>query len=104
MIHQYKLGGKNIVIDVCSGCVHSVDELAYDLISLFETNDKATVLKILGEKYANKNGVSSADIEECYEQIEFLKEKGKLFSPDTFEPMANTLKQKTAGVVKALQP
>lgn len=102
MIHQYKLGGKNIVIDVCSGSVHSVDDLAYDLISLFETNDKATVLKILGEKYANKDGVSSADIEECYEQIEFLKEKGKLFSPDTFEPMANTLKQKTAGVVKAL--
>ena len=102
MIHQYKLGGKNIVIDVCSGSVHSVDDLAYDLISLFENNDKATVLKILGEKYANKDGVSSADIEECYEQIEFLKEKGKLFSPDTFEPMANTLKQKTAGVVKAL--
>ena len=102
MIHQYKLGGKNIVIDVCSGSVHSVDDLAYDLISLFENNDKATVLKILGEKYANKDGVSCADIEECYEQIEFLKEKGKLFSPDTFEPMANTLKQKTAGVVKAL--
>ena len=26
MIHQYKLGGYNIVLDVCSGAVHAVDE------------------------------------------------------------------------------
>ena len=29
MIHQYKLNGYNIVIDVYSGSVHSVDEVAY---------------------------------------------------------------------------
>ena len=28
MIHQYKLNGYNIVLDVYSGCVHAVDELA----------------------------------------------------------------------------
>ena len=27
MIHQYKLGGYNIVLDVCSGGVHVVDGL-----------------------------------------------------------------------------
>ena len=26
MIHQYQLGGYNIVLDVCSGAVHVVDE------------------------------------------------------------------------------
>lgn len=26
MIHGYKLGGLNIVLDVCSGSVHVVDE------------------------------------------------------------------------------
>ena len=36
MIHQYKLGGFNIVLDVCSGAVHVVDEVAYDIIGLFE--------------------------------------------------------------------
>ena len=31
MIHQYKLGGYNIVLDVCSGSVHVVDDAAYDI-------------------------------------------------------------------------
>ena len=35
MIHQYKLNGYNIVIDTASGSVHSVDEVAYDVIELF---------------------------------------------------------------------
>ena len=35
MIHQYKLGGYNIVLDTCSGSVHAVDEVAYDIIALF---------------------------------------------------------------------
>ena len=33
MIHQYKLNGYNIVLDVCSGSIHLVDEIAYDLIA-----------------------------------------------------------------------
>ena len=31
MIHQYKLGGYNIVLDVCSGGLHVVDDLSYDI-------------------------------------------------------------------------
>ncbi len=33
MVHQYKLGGWNIVLDTCSGSVHVVDEAAYDVIA-----------------------------------------------------------------------
>lgn len=36
MIHQYKLNGYNIVLDVYSGSVHAVDELAYDAIALVD--------------------------------------------------------------------
>ncbi len=39
MVHQYKLNGCNIVIDTCSGSIHSVDEVAYDIIAMYETND-----------------------------------------------------------------
>ena len=39
MIHSYKLGGLNIVLDICSGSVHSVDEVAYDIIAMFENNE-----------------------------------------------------------------
>lgn len=36
MIHQYKLNGYNIVLDVYSGSVHAVDELAYAAIALID--------------------------------------------------------------------
>ncbi len=99
MIHQYQLGGYNIVLDVCSGSVHVVDEVAYDIIAKYEEQDKETLLKDIAEKYAE---LSFEDIEECYGQVEGLKNAGKLFAEDTFEPIAGKLKEKTAGVVKAL--
>ena len=40
MIHQYKLNGYNIVLDVCSGSVHVVDDAAYDIIALYETHSR----------------------------------------------------------------
>ncbi len=94
MIHQYKLNGYNIVLDICSGAVHVVDDLAYDIISLFEDKSKEEIVEELSKKYEN--------VSECYDQVAVLKENGELFTEDTFEPMANTLKEKTQGVVKAL--
>ena len=102
MIHQYKLGGYNIVLDVCSGSVHVVDEVAYDIIAMFETADRETILKAMADKYADREDITADDLEECYAQVVGLKESGKLFAPDTFEAMAGHLKEKTAGVVKAL--
>jgi len=102
MIHQYKLNGYNIVIDVCSGAVHVVDEVAYDIIAAFETGSREAVLAAVTEKYAGKEGVTPEEIAECYDQVQELKDEGVLFTPDTFESMAGELKQKTAGVVKAL--
>jgi len=102
MIHQYKLDGFNIVLDVCSGAVHVVDEVAYDIIGRFENEDRETILSAMAEKYASREDISASDIAECYEQVASLKESGKLFAPDNFAPMATRLKEKTAGVVKAL--
>ncbi len=102
MIHQYKLGGYNIVLDVCSGSVHAVDEVAYDIIGMFESRDKESILSELKEKYAGREDITGEDLEECYQQVVALKDAGKLFAPDTFRPMAGKLKERTAGVVKAL--
>ncbi len=99
MVHQYKLGGYNIVLDVCSGALHVVDDVAYDVIELFARTEKAQIVSILEEKYP---AITKEEILECVEQVEFLKEKGKLFSSDTFEKMAGRLKAKTSGVIKAL--
>ena len=99
MIHQYKLGGFNIVLDVCSGSVHVVDEVAYDIIGQFEQKSREEVLTAIAETYS---GISAEEIAECYAQVQALRDAGKLFAPDTFAPMAGKLKEKTAGVVKAL--
>ena len=99
MIHQYKFGEYNIVIDVCSGALHIVDDPTYDIISMFEASNRDTVISKTAEKYKD---ISLDEIEECYAQVAGLKESGKLFTEDTFEPMAGTLKAKTSGVVKAL--
>ena len=102
MIHQYKLGGYNIVLDICSGSVHAVDEVAYDIIERFESNGRDEIISDVAKKYADREDITEKDIEECYEQVEELKNQGKLFTPDTFESMAGHLKAKTSGVVKAL--
>ena len=102
MIHQYKLGGYNIVLDSCSGSVHVVDEVAYDIIERYASEDRDTIIAAMNEKYADREDITPEDIEECFAQVEELKAAGKLFAPDTFEGMAGHLKEKTSGVVKAL--
>ena len=102
MVHQYKLGNYNIVLDICSGSVHAVDEVAYDIIEIFEKKEKAEVISEISKKYADRDDITLSDVEECYAQVEELKNRGKLFTPDTFENMAGHLKAKTSGVVKAL--
>ena len=52
MIHQYKLGGYNIVIDVCSGSVHVVDEVAYEIIAMFGAASRED---ILAAKYTRRH-------------------------------------------------
>lgn len=102
MIHQYQLGGYNIVLDICSGSIHVVDEVAYDIISMFENNTKEVIVEEISKKYSDREDITSKDILDCFDQVVALKESGKLFAADTFEPVAGHLKAKTSGVIKAL--
>lgn len=102
MIHQYKLGGYNIVLDSCSGAVHAVDEVAYDIISLFQKEPREAVIQAVCKTYQDRADITEEEVSLCYDQVAKLKASGQLFAPDTFEQKAGTLKAKTAGVVKAL--
>ena len=102
MIHCYKLGGLNIVLDVYSGSVHVVDDASYDIIGMYESKTHDEIMTAILEKYAGDGEVSAEEIEKCFKQIEELKEDGKLFTADSFVGMAGDLKERNAGVVKAL--
>ena len=101
MIHQYKLNGYNIVLDVYSGSVHAVDEIAYDMIAMYEANDKQTIIDAMMEKYGAREDVTEAELAECYDDITALAEQGKLFAPDVYRDKAFDFKNRNT-VVKAL--
>ena len=44
MVHLYKKNGYNIALDVNSGCVHAVDEVAFDIIGLYENHSKEEIV------------------------------------------------------------
>lgn len=101
MIHCYKLNGYNIVLDVFSGSVHSVDDLAYDIISLYEKESKESITKMLLEKYKDDKTVNEKEIKEVFNDIETLKRENKLFTEDSFEDKAFDFKNRNT-VIKAL--
>lgn len=101
MIHQYKLGGYNIVLDVFSGAVHAVDEVAYDAIALYETHTKDEIKAELLAKYGERENLSAGEIDEVLADIEQLKADGKLFTEDVYADRAFDFKNRST-VVKAL--
>ena len=101
MVHQYKLNGYNIVLDTCSGSVHTVDEVAYDIIAMYKESTKEEIVSAILEKYGDLPDVNEEEILACMEDIAALEESGKLFSKDQFEGLAYNYKNNSK-VVKAL--
>jgi len=102
MHHQYKLNGYNIVLDTCSGSVHSVDDVAYDIIELYPTTSADDIVAKMLEKYSDRADVTEEDLRLCIEDVEALKKAGKLYTPDNYSNMAGTLKERSGNVIKAL--
>lgn len=102
MLHQYKLNGYNIVLDTCSGAVHVVDDVAYDIIAEYESRTRDEIVRHMLEKYSDRADVTEEEVNACIDDITALKEDGQLFTPDTFENMAGTFKERSGNVIKAL--
>ena len=101
MVHQYKLNGYNIVLDTCSGSVHCVDEVAYDIIEMYKSHTKEEIVAAILEKYGNMEGVNEEEILLCIDDVKALEENGKLFTEDQYEKLAFDYKN-NSNVVKAL--
>ncbi len=83
MIHQFKMHGKNIVLDVNSGTLHVLDDLSYDLLEGFpdglpdslDVNDNE---RLTGEYSRN-------EMQEAFNELKELQSNGLLFSEDLYE-------------------
>ena len=101
MVHQYKLNGYNIVLDTCSGSVHVVDEVAYDIIALYPEKTREEIVSAILAQYGGRPDVNEEEVRACIGDVAALERAGKLYTPDTFEPMAFDFKNRST-VVKAL--
>lgn len=101
MIHQYQLNNYNIVLDTCSGSIHIVDPVAYDVISMYPEKSEEEIVSAILKKY-EKDNISKNDVLECIADIKTLQDQGKLYSPDTFAEIAGTFKERSGDVIKAL--
>ena len=101
MVHQYKQGGYNIVLDTCSGSVHTVDEVAYDIIAMYKTSTTDEIVSAMLEKYGHMPDITKEEILLCIDDVKALEESGKLFSADVYENLAYDYKNNSK-VIKAL--
>ena len=98
MVHQYKLNGYNIILDTASGSVHTVDEVAYDIIEMYKTSSADEIVATITEKYSD---VTAQDVLECLDDVKSLEDAGKLYSKDEYEELACNYKNNSK-VIKAL--
>ncbi|WP_041703986.1 thioether cross-link-forming SCIFF peptide maturase [Lachnoclostridium phytofermentans] len=115
MVHQYKNNGYNIVLDVNSGMVHVVDDLAYDIIALYKEESKENIVDMMWDKYSKENNFDvlaedypgltkdslKQEISNIYDEVTKMKEDGNLFTEDIYENYIGSFKKRET-VVKAL--
>lgn len=109
MIHIFRLNNYNIIVDAASGAVHSVDEVAFDMIDLIDNKMKEgadafsddDIRSEIASDIAYKHNISWNDSQETFRDIESLYMDGLLWSEDPFEEAADEIKLKQS-VLKAI--
>ncbi|MDI9483449.1 MAG: thioether cross-link-forming SCIFF peptide maturase [Bacillota bacterium] len=96
MIHKFDMQGTHIVLDVNSGAVHILDEMASRVLSCYDNKGNMMPRKIkeLKEKYSGK------EVDEAKSELDLLISKGLLFSADPYKDIF--LESGPNTVVKAL--
>ncbi|HSK67949.1 MAG TPA: thioether cross-link-forming SCIFF peptide maturase, partial [Candidatus Limnocylindria bacterium] len=101
MTHTYSLNGYHVALDVFSGSVHLTDEAGLLTIRLYEAGDREETVRRLLEAFPGDPAVTRNSAVELLDELDRLKAAGKLYTPDTYEQHAGTLRQRD-GAVKAL--
>ncbi|NPV74656.1 MAG: thioether cross-link-forming SCIFF peptide maturase [Pelotomaculum sp.] len=93
MLHKFEFDGQKIVLDVHSGTVHLVDELAWELLDVYGREKEEEIIGKFRGRY------KPADVLEALDEIKELEREGRLFSPDSCRGEDSLAGQ---GVVKSL--
>ena len=95
MIHAFKIHGENIVLDVMSGAVHLLDDIACDVLGCYDSDGTLNPNKLRElTKY------DETQINEAIVDIEYLIDNKLLFAEDPYTEMLPVWTKQT--VVKAL--
>lgn len=94
MIHQYKLNGYNIVLDVHSGAIHVVDDVTYDIL---EKLTPPLAEKCPKELYDLP--YSREEIQQAYGELLELYQAQQLFTADDYDQFSKLM---TLSPIKAM--
>ncbi len=108
MVHRYRNNGYNIVLDVNSGSVHVVDDMTYDIISLYDDHSRQETAEAPAASQTREEIVEALaaawpreEIMEACDEIDELITDGLLFSEDPCGDLMPDLTDREP-VVKAL--
>ena len=93
MIHTFKAVGQPMMLDVGSGAVSAIDDLAYDALTLWNDHTREEVKAELCGKY------DAAEVDEVIAELNQLEEIGALNAPDNYD---NVQQVREAGTVKSM--
>ncbi len=92
MIHTFTALNQPMALDVGSGAVHALDELALEALKLWDSMDRQTIAAQLSERF------DPQEVEETLAELDELERMGQLNAPDDYEHV-DVL---SPGVVKAM--
>ncbi|MEL7597811.1 MAG: thioether cross-link-forming SCIFF peptide maturase, partial [Clostridiaceae bacterium] len=86
-IHKFKCKEDYFILDINSGAVHVVDKIIHDIIDENGIESRSNVINKYREKYDENI------LNECYDEIEELIDKGQLYSKDIYEDIAKSFQE-----------
>ena len=93
MIHTFKAVGQPMLLDVGSGAVHAIDELAYDVLEKWNDSTPEEIKAALSGKY------TAEELDEVIGELQQLEEIGALNAPDNYD---NVKQIRDPGTIKSM--
>ena len=101
MVHTFSVNGYSIALDVYSGAVHVADKVSLEAIRLYEMKSRGETISSLLSQFPDEPDLTIATAEQLLDELDILKQAGKLYSSEEYLADSNGLKR-DGNVVKAL--